>query len=175
MIFAFAPFVFVMVFSFKINSMQASTARAMLLVYSGLMGVSLAPVLMIYTGESIAKAFFTTSALFGAMSLYGYTTKRDLTSFGSFMFMGLIGILIASLVNMFLHSGPLDFAISILGVVIFTGLTAWDVQKITRLYDMLPSGEMRNKAAVMGALSLYMDFVNLFLYLLRFMGDKKHR
>jgi FtsH-binding integral membrane protein len=138
------------------------------------MGVSLAPPLLLYTGASVAQVFFITAATFGAMSLYGYTTSRDLTGMGNFLIMGLFGIIIASLANMFFQSGAVTFAISVLGVLIFTGLTAWDTQKIKQVYYAVGSdGAMAGKAAIMGALSLYLDFLNIFLFLLRFMGNRR--
>jgi hypothetical protein len=168
-----APLGFVFFFSARINKISASSAQTYLWIFSSLMGLSLAPIFLIYTGASIAKCFFITASLFGAMSLYGYTTKKDLTGMGSFLFMGLIGIIIASLVNMFLKSSGLDFAISILGVIIFTGLTAYDTQRIKSMYYQLTDQESISKAATMGALSLYMDFINLFLMMLRFFGDRR--
>jgi len=137
------------------------------------MGVSIAPIFLMYTGESIAKVFFISASMFAAMSIYGYTTKRDLTGLGSFLMMGLIGLIIASLVNMYMQSPAMDFVVSAVGVLIFTGLTAYDVQRIVRIYDIAPAGETRDKSAVLGALSLYMDFINLFLYMLRFFGDRR--
>jgi len=137
------------------------------------MGVSLTPILFTYTGASVAQVFFITAATFGAMSLYGYTTGRDLSSFGSFLFMGLIGLLIASLVNMFLQSSMMQWVLSVIGVLIFTGLTAYDTQKIKESYSAHYDGTAAGKMAVMGALSLYMDFINLFLMLLRLLGDRR--
>jgi uncharacterized protein len=169
-----APLGFIFFLSAKISSISASKARTYLWVFSGLMGLSLAPIFLAYTGASIARAFFITSSLFGAMSLYGYTTKKDLTSMGSFMFMGLIGLIIASIVNMFLQSSALQFALSILTVIIFTGLTAYDVQKIKSLYYQFAGhAEAISKAATMGALTLYMDFINIFLAILRLFGDRR--
>lgn len=138
------------------------------------MGVSLATIFAMYTGESIARAFFVTASLFGAMSLYGYTTKRDLSGMGSFLMMGLLGVILASLVNMFLKSSGMQFAISILTVLIFTGLTAYDTQRIKdTYYRVVGNGEAMGKAAIMGALSLYLDFINLFLQMLRFFGERR--
>jgi hypothetical protein len=139
------------------------------------MGLSLSTLLVIYTGASVTRVFFITASVFGAMSLYGYTTKKDLTSMGSFMTMGLIGLISASLVNLFLKSSALDFALSILGVVIFIGLTAYDTQKIKQMYYQASgNAEMATKMAVMGALNLYMDFINLFIMMLRFFGDRRN-
>jgi uncharacterized protein len=128
---------------------------------------------LVYTGASITRVFFISAATFGAMSLYGYTTQRDLTSFGSFLFMGLIGIIIASLVNIFLHSSGLDWVISVLGVLIFTGLTAYDTQNIKEMYSPMDDGTVAGRKAVMGALRLYLDFINLFLMMLRLFGDRR--
>ena len=170
----FAPLVFVFIFSAKINSMSVDTARTCLWAFAALMGLSLAPIFLMYTGASIARAFFITASLFGAMSLYGYTTKKDLTGMGSFLFMGLIGVVIASVVNIFLKSSGLDFVVSILSVIIFTGLTAYDSQRIKSMYYQLAgSGDAIAKASIMGALSLYMDFINLFITMLRFFGDRR--
>ena len=142
--------------------------------FAALMGASLSWIFAVYTGVSIARVFFITAAVFGSMSLYGYTTKRDLTSMGSFMIMGLIGIIIASLVNLFLQSSALHFAISILGVIIFVGLTAYDTQRIKSIYyQVAGSGELAVKFSILGALSLYMDFINLFLQMLQFFGERK--
>ncbi len=170
----FAPLVFIFFMNAQINKISASQARIYLWIFSGLMGLSLAPIFLAYTGTSIARAFFVTASTFGAASLYGYATKKDLTSMGSFMFMGLIGIIIASLVNIFLQSTAMQFAISILSVIIFTGLTAYDTQKIKSIYFQFSGhAEAVSKAATMGALSLYMDFINMFLAILRIFGERK--
>lgn len=169
-----APLGFILALSFGINRMSLGTAHAVFWGYSAVMGLSLAPIFLIYTGASIAKVFFITSATFGAMSLWGYTTKKDLSGMGSFLFMGLIGIIIASIVNIFIGSSAMSFIISIIGVGIFTGLTAYDTQKIKQTYYMVAGqGEAMGKAALMGALSLYLDFVNLMLMLLRLIGDRR--
>jgi uncharacterized protein len=168
-----APLGFVFFFSARINKISAASAQNYLWIFAGLMGLSIAPVLLIYTGASVAKVFFITASLFGSMSLYGYTTKKDLTAWGSFLMMGLIGIILASLVNLFLKSSGLDFVISIIGVIIFTGLTAYDTQRIKSMYYQLSDQESISKAATMGALALYMDFINLFIMLLRFFGDRR--
>ena len=173
-IITFAPVVFILVFNYKIHSMSANTARMMLWFYSALLGLSLSPLFMMYTGESVARIFFITSSIFASMCIYGYTTKRDLTSFGSFLFMGLIGVLLASLVNMFLQSPAIEFVVSLITVLVFTGLTAYDVQRITGIYYGMPASEMRDKAAVIGALSLYMNFINLFISMLRLFGHRKN-
>jgi FtsH-binding integral membrane protein len=169
-----APLGLVMWLSMGINNMSKTTAQAIYWVYSGLIGLSLAPIFMMYTGESIARTFFVTAGTFGAMSLYGYSTKRDLTGVGSFLMMGLIGLIIASIVNIFMQSSALMFALSVLGVVIFVGLTAWDTQKIKNMYYQIGGGaDMMAKMSILGALTLYMDFINIFIHLLRFMGDRK--
>jgi len=168
-----APLGLVMVMSFGINRLSPATALALFFVYSGLLGLSLASIFLVYTGASITRVFFISAATFGAMSLYGYTTQRDLTGFGSFLFMGLIGIIIASLVNIFLHSSGLDWIISVLGVLIFVGLTAYDTQNIKELYSPMDDGTTAGRKAVMGALRLYLDFINLFLMLLRIFGDRR--
>ena len=170
----FAPLIFIFFLSARISKVSAAKARTYLWVFAGLMGLSLAPIFLAYTGASIARAFFVTSSLFLAMSLYGYTTKKDLTSMGSFMFMGLIGLIIASLVNLFLQSSALQFALSILTVIIFTGLTAYDTQRIKSIYyQFAGNAEAISKAATMGALTLYMDFINMFLAILRLFGDRR--
>ncbi|MGB6507282.1 MAG: Bax inhibitor-1/YccA family protein, partial [Xanthobacteraceae bacterium] len=148
-------------------------ALGLFFLYAGLLGLSLASIFLAYTGQSITQVFFISAATFGAMSLWGYTTKRDLTGFGSFMVMGLLGIVIASLVNVFLHSGPLGWAISVIGVLVFVGLTAYDTQRIKEMYSPMDDGTIAGRKAVMGALSLYLDFINLFLMMLRLFGDRR--
>ena len=167
----FAPLGFVLVMSFGLNKLKASTAQMLFWAFAGVMGLSLSSIFFVYTGASIARTFFVSAAAFGALSLYGYTTKRDLSAFGKFLFMGLIGLLIAIVVNLFMQSTMMDFIISGAGVLIFAGLTAYDTQRLKNLYyQVAGSGEMQAKASVMGALSLYLDFINMFLFLLRFMG-----
>ena len=168
-----APLGLVMLLSFGINRLSAGTALTLFFVYAGLLGLSLASIFLVYTGASITRVFFISAATFGAMSLYGYTTKRDLTGVGSFMFMGLIGIIIASLVNLFLQSSGLYWAISVIGVLIFVGLTAYDTQNIKEMYSPMDDGTVAGRKAVMGALRLYLDFINLFLMLLRLFGDRR--
>jgi|TARA_S200000501_G_scaffold13537_1_gene12016 FtsH-binding integral membrane protein len=168
-----APLGIVFYMSFGINKMSSSKAQTVFWIFAALMGLSLSWILLVYTGVSVARVFFITSATFGAMSIYGYTTKRDLTKLGSFLMMGLIGIIIASLVNIFLKSSMMYFVISILGVLIFVGLTAYDTQKIKNMYAASDSGEMIGKKAVMGALTLYLDFINLFIMLLRLFGQRR--
>ncbi len=169
----FAPLGFVLVLSFGINRLKFSTAQLIYWAFAGVMGLSLTWIFLAFTNESIVSTFFVTAATFMGMSLYGYTTKRDLSGLGSFLFMGLIGIIIASLVNLFLQSTMMQFVISVLGVIIFTGLTAYDTQRIKQIYVESDSHETAGKKALMGALSLYLDFINLFLMLLRLMGDRR--
>lgn len=168
----FAPLGLVFFLSFRINHMQASTAQMVFWIYAGLVGMAIASILFVYTGTSIAKTFFVTAAAFGSLSMYGYSTKRNLTGMGSFLIMGLFGIIIASIVNMFLQSGMMDFIISVGGVLIFAGLTAYDTQKVKLMYLQSDGNETATKKAIMGALSLYLDFLNMFLFLLRFMGNR---
>jgi hypothetical protein len=169
-----APLFFVFFFSYKLGSISAEKAKTYLWIYSALMGLSLATIFAVYTATSISRVFFITASVFGLMALYGYTTKRDLTGIGSFLIMGLIGLIIASLVNIFLKSSAFDFAISIIGVFIFIGLTAFDTQRIKQSYYYFAgNNEMVDKMAVLGSLNLYMDFINLFLMMLRFFGDRK--
>ena len=169
-----APLALVFFLSFRIQHMSQSAAQLTFWGYAALVGASLASIFVVYTNASIATTFFVTAATFGSMSLYGYTTKRDLSGFGNFLFMGLIGILIASLVNIWLQSAMMTFVVSVLGVLIFTGLTAWDTQKIKQTYYAIGHDTaLIGKAAIMGALSLYLDFLNIFLFLLRFMGDRR--
>ena len=159
--------------SFRINKLQVGTALTLFMVYAGLLGLMLSSVFMTYTGASITRTFFISAASFGALSLYGYTTQRDLSPIGSFLIMGLFGLILAMVVNIFLKSTGLDFAISAIGVLIFAGLTAWDTQKIKEMYSVNDDGTVAGRKAVMGALTLYLDFINLFLFLLRFMGDRR--
>ena len=159
--------------SARINKMQAGTASSIFLLYSVLNGLTLSVIFLAYTGTSIAATFFITAGMFGAMAVYGLITKRDLSGFGSFLFMGLIGIIIASIVNIFLKSSSLYWVISMIGVLVFTGLTAYDVQKIKKMGEdgIMEQGEAAiTKGSIMGALALYLDFINLFLMLLRFFG-----
>jgi len=169
-----APLALVFFLSFRIMQMSQAAAQATFWAYAAMVGASLASILIVYTGTSVAMTFFVTAATFGTMSLWGYTTKRDLTGFGNFLFMGLIGILLASVVNIFLKSSMMSFVVSVLGVLIFTGLTAWDTQKIKNTYYMVGGDTaVAGKAAIMGALALYLDFLNIFLFLLRFMGNRR--
>jgi FtsH-binding integral membrane protein len=169
-----APLAMVFFLSFRIMHMSQAAAQATFWAYAAMVGASLASILVVYTGESVAMTFFITAGTFGAMSLWGYTTKRDLTGFGNFLFMGLIGILLAMLANFFFKSSAMAFVINVLGVLIFTGLTAWDTQKIKNTYYAVGGDvAVAGKAAIMGALSLYLDFLNIFLFLLRFMGNRR--
>jgi hypothetical protein len=168
-----APLGVVFYMSFGIKKMSAAKAQGTFWVFAGLMGASLSSIFLIYTGASITRVFFITAGTFGAMSIYGYTTKRDLTKLGSFLMMGLFGIIIASIVNMFMKSTMMYYVMSIIGVLIFVGLTAYDTQKIKNMYLLSDSGEMLGKKAVMGALTLYLDFINLFIMLLRLFGQRR--
>ena len=168
-----APLGVVFYMSFGINKISAAKAQTTFWIFAALMGLSLSSILLVYTGMSITRVFFICSATFGAMSIYGYTTKRDLTKLGSFLMMGLIGIIIASIVNIFMKSSMMYFVISILGVLIFVGLTAYDTQKIKNMYAASDTGELMGKKAVMGALTLYLDFINLFIMLLRLFGQRR--
>ena len=168
-----APLAFVFFFSFKIQSMSAASAQMTFWAFCAVMGLSLASVFLVFTGASIARTFFIAATMFGATSLYGYVTKRDLAKFGSFMIMGLIGVMIASIVNIFLGSSALQFAVSVIGIVVFVGLTAWDTQNIKQQYAENYDQESQQKMAVMGALSLYLNFVNIFQLLLNFTGQRE--
>ncbi|RUX48447.1 MAG: Bax inhibitor-1/YccA family protein [Mesorhizobium sp.] len=168
-----APLAFVLLFSFRMQTMSAASAQAMFWAFCAVMGLSLASVFLVFTGTSIARTFFIAASMFGATSLYGYTTKRDLTQFSSFLIMGLIGVVIASLVNLFLGSTALQFAISVIGIAVFIGLTAWDTQTIKEQYAENFDAESRQKLAVFGAFSLYLNFVNIFQLLLNFTGERE--
>ena len=168
-----APLGFVFYLSAKINKMSVSSAQITFWIFSAIMGLSLASIFIVYTQASIARVFFISSGTFAAMSLYGYTTKKDLTKLGGFLFMGLIGIIIASLVNLFFQSSALHFAISVIGVLVFVGLTAYDTQSIKNMYYAGDSESVGGKKALMGALRLYLDFINLFIMLLRLFGQRR--
>ena len=168
-----APLAFVFFFSFKLQTMSAASAQTTFWAFSAVMGLSLASIFLVYTGASIARTFFIAASMFGATSLYGYTTKRDLSKFGSFLMMGLIGVVIASIVNIFLGSSALQFAVSVIGVIVFTGLTAWDTQNIKEQYAENAGQEANQKLAVFGALSLYLNFVNIFQLLLSLTGQQE--
>jgi FtsH-binding integral membrane protein len=168
-----APLGFVMAMSFGLNRMQTSTLKALFWAFCAVMGLSLSTLFLVYTGASIATTFFATAGAFAGLSLVGYTTKRNLSAMGSFMIMGVIGIMIAMVVNMFLKSSGLGLAISVLGVLIFAGLTAYDTQRLKNEYAAVAGTDYAGKAVVMGALSLYLDFINMFQFLLSFMGDRR--
>ena len=168
-----APIGFVFFLSARINSMSVGAAQITFWIYAAVMGLSLASVFLVFTGESVARVFFITAGTFGAMSLYGYTTQRDLSQFGSFLMMGLIGVIIASIVNIFLGSSALQFAISVIGVLVFVGLTAYDTQRIKESYYELAGSDTLAKGAIMGALTLYLDFINLFVMLLQLFGQNR--
>jgi uncharacterized protein len=168
-----ATFGLVMLISFMIERMSPATALGLFMLYAALLGVFLSTIFIQYTGASITRVFFISAASFGALSLYGYTTQRDLSAFGSFLMMGLIGLLLAMVVNIFWPNGMLGFIISVAGVLIFAGLTAYDTQKIKEMYDANEDGTVTGRKAVMGALTLYLDFINLFLFMLRLIGDRR--
>jgi len=169
----FAPLIMIF-FGFRnIASMSLGKAQSIFWIFSILMGLSMASIFIVYTDASIARVFFISAATFGATSIYGYTTKRDLTGLGSFLFMGLIGLIIAMIVNWFLQSAQLYYLISAAGVLIFVGLTAYDTQKIKNIYNSFDSSEQSGKKAIMGALTLYLDFINLFIMLLRLFGQRR--
>ena len=168
-----SPFAFILVLSFGINRLRPATAQLLFWAFAGVMGLSLSSIFIVYTGTSVARVFFITASVFGAMSLYGYTTKKSLASWGSFLFMGLIGILIAMVVNIFLASSALHFIISVVGVLIFTGLTAYDTQQIKHQYYGGDTAVIAEKKAIMGALRLYLDFINLFIMLMHLLGQNR--
>ena len=159
--------------SFRVQTLSVGTATGLFFLYAGLLGVMLASVFLVYTGQSITRVFFITAASFGALSLYGYTTQRDLGPIGSFLIMGLFGIILASLVNLWFQSSAMSFMISAIGVLVFAGLTAYDTQRIKEMYDVNDDGTVSGRKIVMGALSLYLDFINMFLMLLRLFGDRR--
>jgi FtsH-binding integral membrane protein len=173
-LFMFAPLAFVLVLSFGVNRLSASMTQMVFWVFAAVMGLSLSSIFIAFTHTSIAQVFFITAAAFASLSLYGYTTKKDLSGWGTFLFMGLIGIIIAGLVNIFLQSSALQFAISVIGVLVFAGLTAYDTQRIKDMYyEVAGNAELMAKSAVMGALSLYLDFINLFMMLLSLFGNRE--
>lgn len=170
---AFAPLAVVFFLSFRVDKMSVAAAQATFWGYAALVGLSLSTIFLVFTSQSITQTFFVTAAAFGALSLYGYTTKRDLTGWGTFLFMGVIGLLIAMVVNIFLASPALSFAISAIGVLVFAGLTAYDTQKIKEMYYEFDDAAVAGRKAIMGALNLYLDFINLFTFLLQFMGNRE--
>jgi uncharacterized protein len=169
----FAPLAFVMVLSFGLHKLQTGTAQMLYWAYTVVMGLSMASIFLVYTGESIAQTFFATAAAFAGLSLYGYTTKRDLSPLGTFLIMGVVGIVIASVINIFVQSTAMGLAISILGVLIFAGLTAYDTQKLKSMYAYVAGTDMMGKTVIMGALTLYLDFVNMFMFLLQLFGGRR--
>lgn len=168
-----SPLAFVLVLSFGINRLSTGAAQALFWAFATVMGVSMSTIFSIYTGASIAQTFFATAAAFAGLSLWGYTTKKDLSGFGTFLIMGVVGLIVASLINLFLKSGTLAFVISALGVLIFAGLTAYDTQKIKNMYDQVAGTDFMGKSIVLGALTLYLDFVNMFQFLLAFLGNRE--
>lgn len=168
-----APLAFIFFFSFRIEKMSAATAQGMFWAFCAVMGLSMASIFLVFTGTSIARTFFIAAAMFGATSLYGYTTKQDLSKFGSFLIMGLIGVVIASVVNIFLASSALQFIVSVVGILVFVGLTAWDTQSIKEQYASNYDAESQQKMAVFGALSLYLNFINIFQLLLNLTGERE--
>lgn len=168
-----APLGFVMFMSFRIDKMSVPAAQATFWAFAALMGISLSSIFLVYTAQSIVQTFFITATAFGALSLWGYTTKRDLTGWGSFLIMGVLGLIIAMIVNIFLQSSALQFAVSAIGVLVFAGLTAYDTQKIKEMYFEGDGAVVAGRKAIMGALRLYLDFINLFLFMLQFLGNRE--
>jgi uncharacterized protein len=168
-----APLGFVMVLSFGINRLSTAAAQGIFWAFTVVMGLSLSSIFLVYTGQSIATTFFATAAAFAGLSLYGYTTKRDLSAFGTFLIMGVVGLLVAMVINIFVQSTALQMAISFIGVLLFAGLTAYDTQKIKSMYFYVAGSDMVGKSVIMGALTLYLDFINMFTFLLQFMGDRR--
>ncbi|NRB33676.1 MAG: Bax inhibitor-1/YccA family protein [Rhodobacteraceae bacterium] len=172
----FAPLLFIFGFSAGINRLSAATAQTVFYIFAAVMGVSISSIFLVFTGESIAQIFLVTSIAFAGLSLYGYTTKKDLSAMGTFLIMGVIGLIVASIVNIFVASSALTFAISVIGVLIFAGLTAYDTQNIKNTYLQFAHAgdqEWLGKAAIMGALSLYLDFINMFMFLLQLLGNRE--
>jgi FtsH-binding integral membrane protein len=170
---ALAPLGFILAISFGLNKMSIGTLQAVFWAFAVAMGLSVSWIFLVYTGPSIAVTFFATAAAFAGLSLYGYTTKKNLSGMGSFLIMGVIGLIVASVINMFLQSGPLAFVISGLGVLIFAGLTAYDTQRLKNDYQHLRGSPFMDKAVILGATSLYLDFVNMFMFLLQFLGNRE--
>jgi uncharacterized protein len=168
-----APLGFVMVLSFGINRLSTTAAQGIYWAFTVVMGLSLSSIFLVYTGQSIATTFFATAAAFAGLSLYGYTTKRDLSALGTFLIMGVVGLLVAMVINIFVQSTALQMAISFIGVLLFAGLTAYDTQKIKSMYFYVAGSDMVGKTVIMGALTLYLDFINMFTFLLQFMGDRR--
>ncbi len=170
----FAPLAFVFFISARANTMSAATTRTLFLAFAALIGLSMSALLLVFTGGSVARVFFITSAAFGGLSLYGYTTRRDLSPVGSFLIMGVWGLVIAGVVNVFLHSSGLQFGLSIIAVLVFSGLTAWDTQSIKEQYYAGDGYEVAQKKSIFGALRLYLDFINMFQALLTLFGDRNN-
>ncbi len=168
-----SPLAIILVMNFGMNKLSETSLKACFFGFAALMGVSMSTIFVVYTGTSIAQTFFVTAAAYGALSLYGYTTKRDLSAMGKFLMMGLIGLIVAMLANFFFKSGPLQLGINIIGTLIFAGLTAYDTQRLKSLYFEIQGSEMLGKSAILGALTLYLNFINLFQFLLSFMGDRR--
>ena len=169
----FSPLVFVMVLSFGINRLKTSTAQMLYWAFATVMGLSMSTIFLVFTGASIATTFFATAAAFVSLSLWGYTTKRDLSAMGTFLIMGVFGLIFAMIINLFMQSATMMYVISAIGVLIFAGLTAYDTQRIKSIYYQVQGTEFLGKAAIMGALALYLDFVNMFQFLLSFMGSRE--
>jgi FtsH-binding integral membrane protein len=169
----FSPLAFVMFLSFGINRVSTGTAQLLYWLFATVMGLSLSSIFLVFTGASIAQTFFATAVAFLSLSLYGYTTKRDLSAFGTFLIMGVVGLLVAMIINLFLQSSALHYVVSFIGVLLFAGLTAYDTQKIKSIYFHVAGTDMIGKTAIMGALSLYLDFINMFTFLLQFMGSRE--
>ncbi|MFZ0836377.1 MAG: Bax inhibitor-1/YccA family protein [Xanthobacteraceae bacterium] len=168
-----SPLAFIFVLNLGVERLRPASAQLLFWLFAALVGVSLSSIFLVYTHTSITRVFFITSASFGALSLWGYTTQRDLTGFGSFLLMGVVGIVLASLVNVFVHSSILQWVVSVVGVLVFAGLTAWDTQRLKNEYIYaVMDGEAMQRTAIMGALSLYLDFINLFTLLLQLLGDR---
>jgi uncharacterized protein len=168
-----APLGFVMAMSFGLNRMSTSTLQILFWSFATAMGLSMSSIFLVYTGVSIAQTFFAVAAGFAGLSLWGYTTKKDLSGWGTFLIMGVVGLLIAMLINFFLQSPAMQLAISAIGVLLFAGLTAYDTQRIKSMYAYVAGTDMMGKTVIMGALSLYLDFINMFMFLLQFMGDRR--
>ncbi|WP_129790826.1 Bax inhibitor-1/YccA family protein [Sphingosinicella sp. CPCC 101087] len=169
----FSPLAFVMALSFGVHRMSTGTTQLLYWLFATVMGLSLSSIFLVFTGASIAQTFFATAVAFLGLSLYGYTTKRDLSAFGTFLIMGVIGLLVAMVINLFLQSPVMHYVVSFIGVLLFAGLTAYDTQRIKSLYFQVAGTDMIGKAAIMGALSLYLDFINMFTFLLQFMGSRE--
>ena len=169
----FSPLAFVMVLSFGINRLSTGTAQLLFWAFAGIMGLSMSTIFLVYTGSSIATTFFATAVAFLSLSIYGYTTKRNLQAFGTFLIMGVVGLIVASLLNLWMQSSALQMGISAIGVLLFAGLTAYDTQRIKEMYAHVAGTDMMGKAVIMGALSLYLDFINMFQFLLSFLGNRE--